>query len=78
MNQDPKIGLSLTLPEIMDVIESLPEGHSLLPVLKGKAFVLLHVRMLRLKNLPESAHQDWCAGKSDQDWCTCLLTLKEQ
>lgn len=42
-----KISVALNLTEIIDVIESLPEEHNLLPMLRDKADILLAVYKLR-------------------------------
>lgn len=62
-----KISLALNLQEIMNVIESLPEGHPLLPYLTGKRDTLLAV--YRLKPASKPVHEVWCAF---DNWCTCL------
>lgn len=66
-----KISLALNLQEIMNVIESLPEGHPLLPYLTGKRDTLLAV--YRLKPVSKRVHEIWCVqGIVDKNLCTCL------
>lgn len=46
-DRNQKISVALNLTEIIDVIESLPEEHNLLPMLRDKTDILLVVYKLR-------------------------------
>ena len=81
-----KISLSLDLQEIMDVLESLPEGHPLLPILTEKRDLLIVSQRIRDKAIKtHHTHEVWClVSRYESDphdvfpWCTCLSIREEK
>lgn len=73
INFNPKISLAMDLRDLLCVIESLPEGHDLLPYLKEKANTLFAVYKLKHKK-PEGKHEIWCVTRND---CRCLFNREE-
>lgn len=80
-----KISLVLDLQGLMDVIESLPEGHSLLPYLTDKRNLLIASERVRAKALANPPHEVWClVSEYEVDhsldevfpWCTCRPGLR--
>lgn len=81
--KDPRITVHLNLREIMDVIESLPEGHPTLPLLKQKAETLFSIYKLKFRHRTTKRHEIWCPmarypyldfinpSYADEN-CTCL------
>ena len=79
MSEEFKISLTLTLRNLVDVIESLPEGHSLLPELMNKRNLLIASERIRAKALAKPAHEVWCLDEQYEtdplddvfSWCNC-------
>lgn len=82
-NRDPRIAVQLNLREIIDVIESLPIGHPVLPLLEKKRETLLAIYKLKFRDRETKRHEIWCPmarypyldfinpSYADEN-CTCL------
>lgn len=78
--EDPRISLHMNLREIMDVIESLPEGHPLIPMLNQKRETLFAIYKLKFRKNKMKRHETWCPMfklyslafmDPDNEWCKC-------